>query len=115
MPNRLQAAFAEEMRLARQYYRQQDFTTAFTHLERAHILGQRQTGPHLLSHFWMLRTGWRRGDRREVLGQLLRLPAALLMTWLWVPHGNSGGANVSALRRMPLPADLAALLKEDHS
>lgn len=115
MPNPLQAAFAHEMQLARQYYWRQDFATAFTHLERAHILGQRQTGPHLLSHLWMLRTGWRRGDLREILGQLLRLPAALLMTWLWVPPGNSGGANVSALRPMPLPPDLAALLKEDRS
>ncbi len=114
MTDRLRAAFAHEMELARQNYWQKDFATAFAHLERAHILGQRQTGPHLLSHLWMLRTGWRRGDRHEVLGQLLRLPAALLMTWLWVPRGNSGGASVSPLRPMPLPADLAEFFKEDR-
>jgi len=31
-------------------------------------------------------------------------PAAIFR---WVPIGNTGGANVSALKPMPIPADLA--------
>jgi hypothetical protein len=32
---------------------------------------------------------------------------------IWVPIGNTGGARVSALRPMPLPDDLRALLERD--
>ena len=32
----------------------------------------------------------------------------------WVPKGNTGGANVSALKPMPLPSDLSELLQDFH-
>lgn len=115
MTPRLRAAFAAAMQDARQHYRDGDLDAAFAALERAHVLGQRHTGPHLLSHAWMLRVGWRRRDRREIAGQLLRLPAALLFSRLWVPAGNTGGANVGALRPMPIPSDLAEMLEERPS
>ena len=35
---------------------------------------------------------------------------AALFSRLWVPAGNTGGANVSAMRPMPVPPDLQALL-----
>lgn len=107
----LRRAFRHEMDLARAAYRRWDWETAFRHLERAHIIGQRFTRPHLITHGWMLKVGWRRRDWREVRGQLLRLPAALLLSRIWVPLGNTGGADVSPVKPMPLPADLANLLK----
>lgn len=85
---------------------------AFAHLERAHILSQRFTWLHVRSHLGMLRIGWQRADWREILGQLARIPAALLFSRIWVPIGNTGGANVSATRPMPVPDDLRALLEE---
>ena len=54
----------------------------------------------------MLKSGWRRRDLRELLGQLLRIPAAVTKSRIWVPVGNTGGARVSALRTMAVPADL---------
>lgn len=91
------------------------FDTAFAQLERAHILGQRFLLPHLVTHVHMLRIGWRRRDAREIAGQLLRV-VATLPGWLsgWVPKGNTGGANVSALKPMPIPADLQPLLADYH-
>lgn len=84
---------------------------AFGHLERAHILSQRHAFAHAGVHLRMLRLGWKRRDAREVSGQLPRVIAALLFSRLWVPHGNTGGANVSAFRPMPVPDDLRPLLE----
>lgn len=106
------AAFDAEMNAARARFRDGNPDAAFTHLERAHILGQRDTLRHTWSHCWMLRVGWARRDGREIRGQLLRIAGALLMSRIWVPHGNTGGANVSPLQPMPVPEDLRRLLAE---
>lgn len=80
---------------------------AFRHLERAHILGQSLTAAHVRVHWQMLLWGLRHRQAREVRGQLLRIAGAASKTALGcVPHGNTGGAGVSAVRRMPVPADL---------
>jgi hypothetical protein len=84
---------------------------AFSHLERAHVLGQAATAEHVRVHWQMLLWGLRQGDWRECRGQLLRIVGAATKTAFGlVPHGNTGGANVSPVRRMPVPADLAALI-----
>lgn len=90
-----------------------DLDGAFAELERAHILGQRHLLPHIVTHLRMLRIGWKRHDRREVAGQVVRLMATLpgFLTG-WVPKGNPGGANISALKPVPLPADLQPLLAD---
>ena len=109
-PAALRAAFDAEWERARDALRAHDLDAAFARLERAHILGQRATARHVRTHVEMLRIGWRRRDAREVLGQLPRIVAAALFSWLWVPLGNPGGANVGALRSMPVPDDLRAVL-----
>jgi hypothetical protein len=113
-PQTLDAAFARELDAARAAISRGEADAAFAHLERAHVLGQRHTRRHVVVHAWMLRVGWARRDAREVFGQLTRLVAAALMSKLWVPAGNTGGANVSALRPMPVPDDLAAILASAH-
>jgi hypothetical protein len=107
----LEQAFATEWNHARRARLAGDHAQAFRHLERAHILGQRRTWLHVKSHLGMLRIGWLRSDARELLGQLLRIGAALLFSRVWVPAGNTGGANVSPVRPMPVPADLRELLE----
>ena len=104
----LAAAFRHEMDAARAAWSAGDDHAAFARLERAHILGQRHFIPHVLTHIWMLRVGWKRRDRREVAGQLLRLAATVPGALIgWVPAGNTGGANVPALRSMRIPSELA--------
>lgn len=83
---------------------------AFRHLERAHILSQRHTMAHVRSHLRMWGWAWRQRQVRELLGQTTRIAAAALFSRLWVPEGNTGGANVSAIRPMPIPDDLRDLL-----
>lgn len=107
----LHKAYLHELRQSEVASAAGRFDLAFAHLERAHILGQRHLRPHWQTHWRMLAIARQRGDGREIFGQLLRL-AATPLGWLlgWVPIGNTGGANVSALRPLPLPPDLAALL-----
>ena len=110
---RLDQAFAQEWDLAQAARRRCDLDRAFYHLERAHILGQRRTWLHVKSHLAMLRIGWQRHDGREIRGQLARIVAAALFSRLWVPVGNTGGANVRATQPMPVPAELQALLDNE--
>jgi len=90
-----------------------ELEAAFSHLERAHILGQRHTWLHMRSHFGMWRIGWMRRDLRELFGQSTRVVAAMLFSKIWVPLGNTGGANVSAMLPMPVPAELQVILDAD--
>ena len=85
---------------------------AFRHLERAHVLGQAATVEHVRVHGRMLLWALRHRQAREAAGQLGRLAAAVVMTGFgWLPEGNTGGADVSAFRRMPIPPDLQHLIE----
>ena len=108
----LTRAWAGEREAARAARRRGDGTAEWTHLERAHILSQPLALPHVRTHGAMLGYGIRHRDGREVLGQLVRLlvagPGSLTGRY---PVGNTGGARVSALKPMPIPDDLRALLE----
>jgi Protein of unknown function (DUF3703) len=103
-------AYAQEVERADQALLQEDFETAFRHLERAHVLAQRKTGRHTFIHWRMLVAGLRRGDLREAVGQVPRLVASILFSRLWVPRGNSGRSRVSAFKPMSVPDDLRHLV-----
>lgn len=108
---RIRADVQQELALAQQAGYAGDAAQAFTHLERAHVLGQASTRHHVRVHWHMLRWGWQQRDWRECRGQLLRLIGAATKTALgWVPRGNTGGSNISPFRPLPLPPDLAAAI-----
>ena len=105
------AAYAAELAAASAARLAGKVELAFHHLERAHILGQRDTPRHVETHWLMLRLGLSTRSWREVIGQATRIVAAALFSRLWVPVGNTGRANVSAIKPMPLPADLRVLIE----
>jgi arylesterase / paraoxonase len=108
MNKELRTAFGREMDAARVGYAGGNLDLAFRHLERAHILGQRALWPHIVTHWWMLKIGIRRSDAREIRGQITRMIAAVFgYVFGWVPLGNTGGANVSPIRPMPVPPEFA--------
>ena len=110
----LRRAFDAELDAARDARNCGDIAAEWAHLERAHILSQPMAGPHLLAHRRMCGAAWRRRDGREIVGQLLRLLLAVPGTLSGrYPVGNTGGADVSAFKPMPIPDDLTALLEED--
>ena len=84
---------------------------AYRAFERAHVLAQTHTLRHVASHVAFLRWAVRARDVREAAGQLVRIPASLLFTWLWMPRGNTGGARVGALRSMPVADELRPFLE----
>lgn len=108
---RLRQAWSDERDAAGDARRRGDTAGEWRHLERAHILSQPMVVPHLRTHVAMLGAALRRHDRREVVGQLLRLvvagPGSLTGRY---PVGNTGGADVSALAPMPIPEDLRPYL-----
>ena len=83
-----------------------DATAAFRHLERAHVLAQASTVEHVRVHWAMFRWALRHNLAGEAIGQAWRIAGAFLKTWLWVPVGNTGGADVSGFKPMPIPPDL---------
>ncbi|MGH3116195.1 MAG: DUF3703 domain-containing protein [Gaiellales bacterium] len=103
--------WAEERGAARAARLRRDFDGEWRHLERAHILAQPMAGRHVRTHVAMLGFGLRHRDGREIVGQLVRVVVAAPGTWTGrYPVGNTGGARVSALKPMPLPDDLQAVL-----
>jgi hypothetical protein len=111
MSPKLRTAYESEMREAEALRRTGDLDAAFHRLERAHILGQQYVATHVRTHLAMLRIGVQRRDAREIIGQIVRLPAAAIGSALGVaPGGNTGGANVGFFAQMEIPPDLKALL-----
>lgn len=90
-----------------------DHEAAFAHLERAHVLGQSSTYLHTRVHWLMFKNGLARHDGREVFGQMMRMVGASTKTPFGIyPLGNTGGANVSPFRPMPIADDITKILEQ---
>lgn len=88
-----------------------DLEMRWRHLERAHILSQPYAWLHTRNHVAMLALAVRTGDRREALGQVLRIivaaPGSLSGRY---PQGNTGRTAAGLMTPMDVPADLVAAL-----
>jgi predicted ester cyclase len=111
MIGELRSAYDTELVTASAAAADGDTERAFQSLGRAHIISQRHTWQHVHVHWLMLKLGASIGDWREVFGQLSRIIAAAMFSRIWVPAGNTGRANVSAMKGMPIPDDLCILLE----
>ncbi len=110
---RIRPYVEHEIRTAREAESRGQPDIAFSHLERAHVLGQASTVEHVRAHWHMLLWGIRQRNSRECLGQILRIVGAALSTALGlVPQGNTGGSNVPPFKSMPIPPELASRIKE---
>jgi hypothetical protein len=108
---RIRPVVQSELDAARHARSLHDASGEFAHLERAHVLSQADTLQHVRVHAAMLVWGVRQRSAREVIGQLVRIVGAATKTFIGlVPHGNTGGTNVSAFRRMPIAPDLQRLI-----
>jgi hypothetical protein len=109
MPGRVRAACRAEMRAARTAT---DPEARWRHLERAHIISQPWPWPHTANHIAMFALAVAQRDRREALGQVIRIIVAAPGSALGrYPEGNTGRAAMGLTQPMPLPADLAELLQ----
>ncbi|WP_305094153.1 DUF3703 domain-containing protein [Prescottella sp. R16] len=83
------------------------------HLERAHIASQPSPWLHTCNHAAMLALALRQRDRREAVGQVVRIvvaaPGSLTGRY---PDGNTGRTAAGLTTPMPIPGDLAAALSQ---
>ena len=106
----------EELALARNDQNFGNKAEAFAHLENAHVLGQASTRLHVKVHVQMLLWAVKQGNIGEFFGQLFRIAGAATKTVFGlVPHGNTGGANVSPFKAMPIKPDLNTIIKKARS
>ena len=86
---------------------------AFIHLENAHVLGQESTWWHVRVHYLMFLWALDQQNIKEAIGQIIRILGAATKTAIGlVPAGNTGGANISPFKRLPVnPALQAAISK----
>ncbi len=88
----------------------------FQHLENAHVLGQESTYFHVKVHLLMLFWALRNLNFQEIFGQILRIVGAATKTIFGlVPKGNTGGANVSPFKVMPIKPEHQLIIDEAKS
>ncbi|MGH9134712.1 MAG: DUF3703 domain-containing protein [Ilumatobacteraceae bacterium] len=106
IPDRARRALADELAAARTAADQ------WPHLERADIVSQPWAWPHTRVHWAMLGCAIRQRDRREVVGQLVRLavagPGSLAGRYR---TGNTGRTTMRLTATAPVPADLEGILE----
>jgi len=114
MPQKLKPFFRRELEIAGKCFSNNDFSTSWYHLERAHILGQPYPYHHMLVHWKMLLFGIKIKDLKEIVGQIPRLLVGGVKSFVGeIPVGNTGGANVPPLKSMEIPNDLKRIIKEN--
>ena len=83
------------------------------HLGRAHILSQHRWFHHFYVHFLMFKYSWDKKDRKEVLGQIIRMAVTIPgHVFNRLPLGNTGWSNVPLMKKLPLPKDFAPIFEE---
>jgi hypothetical protein len=106
----------EQIELSAKLLSKGEFESSFRHLEKAHIVGQTITFEHTRVHWQMLKFGWAKKDWHEIFGQIFRIIGASTKTPMGIyPSGNTGGANVSPFKPMPIPTDLQEILAKAQS
>lgn len=110
IPSKLRPYFQKEIDLYRGALQKNDLQLAWSHLERAHIIGQRYPLAHSYAHWKMLQFGIRIRSTKEVIGQIPRLFVGGVKSFVGkVPVGNPGGANVPPLKPFPIDSELSAI------
>lgn len=102
----LKIEFYHQIKLGKEALKNNNFEISFYHFENAHILGQKNITRHTISHYWMLIFGIKSKSIKEIIGQIVRIIASLLFTLIWVPEGNTGGANISPIKIIPIRKEL---------
>ncbi len=114
MPKALKPFYQRELAEYCAAFKNGHFQVSWRHLERAHILSQPYPLEHTAVHWKMLQFGIAQKNVKEVVGQIPRLLAGGVKSFVGhVPVGNTGGANVPPLRSMEIPADLAKIIENN--
>ena len=102
----LKVEFNKQLQIGKNALSNRTYNVAFYHFENAHILGQKHLLRHTISHYWMLIFGIKTNNLKEFAGQIVRIIASILFTLIWVPKGNTGGVNISPIKKIPIRKEL---------
>ena len=116
MKKQIKIHFDHEITSAKKLIQQRDYSNAFKHLERAHVLGQSYVIMHTISHYYMLLIGFKTFNIKEIIGQIVRLPLGVIgSAFNIIPVGNTGGSNVNPFKAMVVSQDLKKLMIDSNS
>lgn len=116
MPQALKPYYTRELSSYRQSLKDNDLKSAWKHLERAHIIGQRYPFQHSETHWKMFLLGCQMLDLKEIFGQLVRLLFGAPLSFInKIPLGNVGSTRTSMIKPQPLPVDIQRIFKEMES
>lgn len=103
IPKGLKPYYNTELKKYRSEYLSGNLNSAWNHLERAHIIGQRYPYAHSFVHWKMLQFGFKIKNGKEIFGQIPRLIFGGVKSFVGkIPVGNPGGANVPPLKSFPI-------------
>jgi Protein of unknown function (DUF3703) len=116
MPMQLKLSFNKELFESDVFFANNDLENAWKKLERAHIIGQPWAIEHSLSHLKMLIFAFKIKNTKKIIGQLPRLFIGGVKSFVGkIPTGNTGGANVHPLKKMPIPDDILLIMNPFYS
>ena len=108
MKTQRQNRFETELKQAKIAIAQQDFDTAWTALQRAHMLSQQEAIAHTTTRWHMLSLAWKQRDFKEIRGQviptLLAFPLTLFVGKFRTQRG--GKANTQSADQPSIPDDI---------
>jgi len=113
MPKKLKPYYVAELEKYQSEFAKGFFQTAWHHLERAHIIGQKYPYAHSYVHWKMLAFGFKIKDGKEIMGQIPRLLVGGIKSFVGkIPVGNPGGANVPPMKSFPIEKELREIFTE---
>ncbi len=113
IPKGLKPYYDNELNNYRVEYSNGNLKSAWNHLERAHIIGQKYPYTHSYVHWKMLQFGFKIKNSKEILGQIPRLIFGGIKSFVGkIPVGNPGGANVPPLKPFPIEEELQNIFTE---
>jgi len=107
IPKGLKPFYNSEMEKYTDEYMNGNLDSAWKHLERAHILGQKYPYAYTYVHWKMLQFGIKIKSGKEIIGQIPRLIFGGVKSFVGkIPVGNPGGAKVPPFKPFPIEKEL---------
>ncbi|MFI1745149.1 DUF3703 domain-containing protein [Thalassobellus sediminis] len=107
IPKSLKPYYKAELVKYRNEFLSGNLKSAWSHLERAHIIGQKYPYAHTFVHWKMLQFGIKIKSGKEIMGQIPRLIFGGVKSFVGkIPVGNPGGSNVPLLKAFPIEKEL---------
>ncbi|MGB4974360.1 MAG: DUF3703 domain-containing protein [Cyclobacteriaceae bacterium] len=113
LPSALKPYFGLELISYHKALAHHNFTKAWRHLERAHVIGQAYPFAHSHIHWKMLLFGIKIKSAKEIVGQVPRLLVGGIKSFVGkIPVGNTGGSNIPPLKPLPLSEDIKSIFAQ---